>query len=185
MASPGGYLLDPRTEDLERWFALSRAAAGVSAAGAVFVTPQSDPYWFICERCLPTLAGDDGQPLSRVQTAMSAARACHLWKTGEWERPMLAQEFPPESEEIRLPWMNLALETEWRKRVGLTPPDAVYLAMRADILAMLLRRSARQSSASMPGGQFADRPVRLVALDRAAVSADTAAERHGMLSRGT
>ena len=164
VASPGGFLLDPRTEDLERWYALSRAAAGISAAGAVFVTPQSDPYWFICQSCMAMVAGANGRPVAPAQTAMAAARARHLWTTGEWERPMLAQEFPPESEENRLPWMNPAMEAEWRTRVGASPHVNTYLAMRVDILATVLRQSARQSRSRMPNNPFVDRPVRLVAL---------------------
>ena len=141
------------------------------------MTQQSDPFWFVCEPCLATLADVGGLPARSAQAAMSAARARHLWTTGEWERPMLPQEFPPESEENRLPWMNAAMEAEWRKRVGASPDVNTYLAMRADILAILLRRSARQSSASIPGSQFADRPVRLVGLV-ADTEADSTWESH-------
>jgi len=153
VTSPGGYLLDPRKEDLERWYAFTSFAALALKAGAAGVTPQSDPVWFACEACLARLEAAEGGPVDPALKVMSSARAMHFWKTGEWERPILAQEFPPESEESRLPWMNPALEAEWRKKVGKEPASEDYLAIRAAIL-------GRVPGAISTPSQPAEQPMR-------------------------
>lgn len=159
VTSPDGYLLDPRKEDLEKWHALTKFAGLALKAGAVGVTPQSDPVWFVCEACVARLGVAEGGPADPALKVMSSARAIHFWNTGDWERPMLAQEFPPESEESRLPWMNLALEAEWRKKVGREPALEDHLATRAAILGRCLVQSAHQ--ASMPNNPCAAKPQRL------------------------
>lgn len=143
LSPPEGYLLDAQKEEIEKRRSFVDRAFKAGAAGVI---ANLSPVGFVCEMCLTKEAAAQGRPVDPVIKLMSSARAMHLWNTGEWERLMFPDEFPPESEEKRLPWMNPALEAEWKKKFGAEPPLENYLAIRAAILARCLAQTAQRAT---------------------------------------
>lgn len=141
LSSPDGYLLDAQKEEIEKRRSFVGLAIKTGAAGVI---ANLSPVAFVCEACLAKEAAAQGRPVDLAIKLMSHARAMNLWDTGEWERPMFPDEFPPESEEKRLPWMNAALEAKFKKECGGEPGLDDYLAIRADILARCLAQTVHR-----------------------------------------
>jgi len=143
-----GYLLDVRKEYLEQArhelaeFEEVTSKLGVARA----IAQPCSPVQLVCEVCLAKQSADQGLAVEPVVKLMSQNRAAHFWQTGKWERPMLTEDFPAESEENRLPWMNAVLEVEWKKYLGREPALEDYIAMRAATLCRCLAQEARQVS---------------------------------------
>lgn len=135
LSSPDGYLLDTQKEEIEKRRHFTELAVKAGAAGVIV---NLSPVAFVCETCLTNEATAQRLSLNPTLKVMSSARARHFWDTGEWEQPMFANDFPSESEESLLPWMNPALEAEWKKKAGTEPALDAYLATRASILGMCL-----------------------------------------------
>ncbi len=157
ISSPKGYLLDAQKDEIEK----RRDFVGLALkAGAAGVVANLKPVAFVCDTCLSKEAAAQSVPVDPAIKLMSRERAIHYWNTGEWERPMFSDEFPPESEEKLLPWMNPALEAEWKKKFGTEPPLENYLAIRAEILARFLAQAAHR--ATLPNNPSVTRPADFV-----------------------
>lgn len=158
LSPSAGYLLDVRKEYLEqkRRELAEFEEFAVKAGAASLTVERRPPVRLVCEDCLAKQGATQGMALDPVIKLMSWRRAAHFWETGEWERPMLAEDFPAESEEDRLPWMNAALEAEWKKHVGKEPSLEEYLVMRAATLCRFLSQGA--CHASVPNNPCAIKP---------------------------
>lgn len=145
--SSGGYLFDKKKEEIEKRLSFVRLAVEAGAAG---VLANFNPVSFVCEACLTGIHVDP------VMKLMSRTRAMHFWDKEEFERLMFAEDFPPESEESRLPWMSAALEAECKKKCGGELSLEAYLSLRADCLARFLAQNARK--ATVPNNPWAMEP---------------------------
>ena len=146
LSSPEGYLLDASDEGLATWNKLTNLTNSLHNTGASFVTPQSDPFWFLCENCITNAESTQSIILDKTTKIMASMRAEYFWDTGEWERPMLPDDFPIESCENQLPWMSPALEAKWKAHIGPNPTLKDFLIIRAELLARSLLQTPRQSS---------------------------------------
>lgn len=144
LSPPKGYLLDIQQEGLDLWKKLTNFGDAAKNYGAIGVTKQSDPFWFVCESCLSLSAESSGIKMDSCFKQISSNRAKHFWKTGEWERPMHSSDYLPNSDEKFLPWMSSELEKQFMNDFGPEPTLEDYNSIRSNLLCRILAQNVHE-----------------------------------------